>query len=577
MNTLITTSLIIPIAIIIAVVAIIVLIAVISYHRSAKVLYKKLIKSHEYNHELLTNQLTKYMSRIQTIASKNRSYVETYNSLSSEYQEATRLDKVVKDLINDLKEDIDSKNYRQFKSILKANRVLINNYNNYVSHLNTELSKLLRQEIEISNERKELIEKYKEIKANYKEDENKLSYVDDSFKTLFKVLKSQFVKVNEKLDYADYEEAKERLAIIKSALSDLPTIAKELPSIIERSNVKIPSKLKELERKYNELVQKNFPLANLNVDSVIKSIKKSLHDVDNTIKDLEIKGLTQILDNIESKIDELMKALIEEEKAKKEFDASYSQIVDNINKTEQEYLLAKPNIEKFQQIYRVNQEHQAKLASLKASIDKIAIDKRNIELQLNYNGQNPYSYILNVAKGLDENAKNTRELLKDIKSYQLASKEICENAYALLEPTYHKVKLFETKLNALLQPQIEETYKPIFDKTYQLMEKINTVINDVPIDVKTVEDLSSQLLDIKEKQLNEINTLLVYQEKAKNSILLINRVRMHYSDINALLIQAEKHYTQGEYKLAFDLTSFIVEKLNSRAETNKKQKKTKKK
>ena len=570
-----TTQTVIVIFVIIAIFAILCLALFIVYKNSSKALYRKYVKTYEQNHTLLFGEITKILKRIQIISSNNSSYKDKYALLAKNYLDAKENDANLAQIIKKLKELIDQKNHREFKSVLKSNTQLINKYNKIVEYLNTELQELIKLEMDFKKEESALFDIFNKIKEDYNKKADKYSYVDASFRKLFEAVEHQFVKVDERLDYADYDEVKEILSDIKKILSDLPTIAKELPEIIERVTKTIPPKIKQLEKKYKELIEKEFPLSYLNIEETIDVMRNALVDIDNQIKDLTIKGINQTLDNIESRIDELINTLIEEERAKQEFDEIYTLIIVNVNKTDQEYAALKANIDRFEKIYQIDKDHQTKLLNLKTLVDKMDMDKRNIELQLHYNGQTPYSYLINVAKGLDENATKTSELLSEIKTYQLASKEICEKAYSLLEPTYHKIKLIESKINSLLQPQVEERYKTSIERTYIVIENINRSINNIPIDVKTVEELTNELSSIHEKIFVEIDTMLEYQEKARDAILVINRDRMNYSDINSLLIQAEKHYNQGEYKLAFDLTTFILEKLRTRLPKSKKVKKIK--
>ena len=64
--------------------------------------------------------------------------------------------------------------------------------------------------------------------------------------------------------------------------------------------------------------------------------------------------------------------------------------------------------------------------------------------------------------------------------------------------------------------------------------------------------------------LKEIQDLNNYRNLASENILLINRDRMKFAEINNIVSQAETLYLNGDFKSAYDMTEQALNKLNFR-------------
>ena len=138
-------------------------------------------------------------------------------------------------------------------------------------------------------------------------------------------------------------------------------------------------------------------------------------------------------------------------------------------------------------------------------------------------------------------------------------------AFKNINDIYKKIKHYEAHLRSLYQDEITLRFQDEIEKTYDLMDKINNLAQTVPIVVSEINDLNNELNLVTNKLFSQLDEIFNYELKAKNNIILINRDRSKFSDVNTLLNQAENQYNAGDYKESFELTENILLKLKAKA------------
>jgi septation ring formation regulator EzrA len=64
---------------------------------------------------------------------------------------------------------------------------------------------------------------------------------------------------------------------------------------------------------------------------------------------------------------------------------------------------------------------------------------------------------------------------------------------------------------------------------------------------------------------SEIAEIVKFKLQTTNNILLMNRDRMKFADINSLMLQAETLYNSGDYRKSYEMSEQIMDKLKSKS------------
>ena len=220
---------------------------------------------------------------------------------------------------------------------------------------------------------------------------------------------------------------------------------------------------------------------------------------------------------------------------------------------------------KYEVYYFVDEAHEQALEDIKLDLDKVSKDKRTLENCLHSYEQTPYSILIQKTKALADGTEETSKKFEEFKKYQNSLKNDSELAFKNINDIYKKIKHYEAHLRSLYQDEITVRFQDEIEKTYDLMDKINNLAQTVPIVVSEINDLNNELNLVTNKLFSQLDEIFNYELKAKNNIILINRDRSKFSDVNTLLNQAENQYNAGDYKESFELTENILLKLKAKA------------
>ena len=93
------------------------------------------------------------------------------------------------------------------------------------------------------------------------------------------------------------------------------------------------------------------------------------------------------------------------------------------------------------------------------------------------------------------------------------------------------------------------------------MDNIYSIIKVIPIDVNEANINVNKLNNLSNSLFIEIDKLLNFKKEAEKNILIANKERYKFTDVNALVDQAEDLYDNGNYKLAFEISNESIEKI----------------
>ena len=127
---------------------------------------------------------------------------------------------------------------------------------------------------------------------------------------------------------------------------------------------------------------------------------------------------------------------------------------------------------------------------------------------------------------------------------------------------YFKLKNYESLVeNNIKDKTLVDNFKNTFNDCYKYIDNIYSIIKVIPIDVNEVNVNVNKLNNLSNSLFIEIDKLLNFKKEAEKNILIANKERYKFTDVNALVDQAEDLYENGNYKLAFEISNESIEKI----------------
>lgn len=534
--------------------------------KRAKKLLKELERKYEYLHALLTGQDAQYIQRLEIISRTNLLYCDIHSNYFRRYKDIRdSQDQSYQDIISKLSGYIEENKIKEFKIYYKKNIQILQGFEKTINTLNADLINIIKPEEDARQQSLVLKEKFRELKSKFNSNEANLSAVQSSFKRVFDEIDKRFIEFDALVETAEYDEANEILPTIDKVMSAMSDMILTLPSLINRTLDEIPTNVSILQSEYNDLVRNGYPLINIDFDAKITIINQKLDKIHNQLLNLSTSKIDEELELIEQNLEDIRKSLELEKEAKIEFDEKYESVNNAFNDLERDFIKISNNIPKISKIYLIDEEHEANLKTLRMALEMVSKDKRRLEVYVHSLDKTPYTILVQKTNDLDNGTSKVNQQFTDFIDYIGSLKNDSETIYANINLIYLRLKDYEFKLRKLNINNLSFVLKNDIDKSYEIMDNIYSFIKKVPINVKEINLLNQQLVEVTKHIFEFVDENIKYKVLTMNNIILMNRDRLKFSEINTLLNQAENLYFEGKYKQAYDMSQNIMNKLQEKA------------
>ena len=369
----------------------------------------------------------------------------------------------------------------------------------------------------------------------------------------------------------DIEDAQDKVQKPQQNLKDeIKNLNKDIVKFTELKNEK-ESELDNLlnlqitlQNEYAKLVKEGRPLNHLNVEMLINEINDALETERSNIKNLAISNLKKETVEINKIIDDLFEKFKEEDIAYKEFNEKKDIIINEFLNYDKELVKINNNIARFNKIYVIDEDHAQELKNIRNKVEDVSRDKRKLDQYMRNIEPYPYSELLNKLKVLENGTREISNRINSFNDYLISLKNDSETAYKNIRAKYDQLKEHELIIRELKVDKYQDYFKDRFDDCYALIDDISKLLVKVPIEVNQVNQYQRELNDKTNNLVKEIQDLNNYRNLASENILLINRDRMKFAEINNIVSQAETLYLNGDFKSAYDMTEQALNKLNFR-------------
>lgn len=529
----------------------IVLLCTIIHRQTCKKRIKDLQNRYDEIRDSFTNDCSNMISRIEVIAKYNPNFVTVYKSAQQDFQRIlTDNDKVCYTAIAALKNMLLEKRFKDTNSIVSSTKISIDRYAKESNELNERLQSILKKEEDLRTNMVSLKEKFRDLKETYNNNLQALEPIASSFNYLFDHLTSIFIKFEDYLNKADYENASSILPQIEVLIDATNKVMSDLPYLTSLAFTVIPENIQELENTYNELENQGYPLHNLNANNAIKLMNEQLDLCKQKISQLSISGVNKTLDDIKMRINQFLKKFDDEKKAKVEFEESNKFINKESYSIQQKYANLISNLQQYQKVYVISKTYTTQIGTIKTSIDKMDNLIRTLDAFVNSATKQPYSVLMNTVKQINSYITKIESEFDSFREYLLSLKNDAERAYNFIRNGYEKLKDLESKIYIENVENFYKLYKEKFDEIVQQLNLLNSILTNFPIDANqlnsTYNDVKNNLDEVITEYQDKLNTLI----EAENAIVYDNRFRNVSTKCENDLVAVENSFNEADFSRA---------------------------
>ena len=414
------------------------------------------------------------------------------------------------------------------------------------------LASFLNQEAMQRKKINELKNQFHQIKNVVNENPNYYTYCWEALDKMTNKISHMFSEFENVMEASNYQQSLLLSDSIQQEIDNLSDVVSQLPQLISFAKKSLPLSINELNSNYLVSLSKGVYIANLNIPKTIDDSNESIENVLTKLKKCQIDGVSDILNQIQAKINQLLSLLNKENEA-------YNNIV-NVCKYISDTLSAiSSNVEKVYnsknaeiQRYSLN-SIDSSLSTIRNSLNDLNENYNKLYKKFKENSTQAsrlldnFKYLaIDVDKCYKESNKMT-SLIAENKTEELRARELINRFIVVLNESKASIRL--SRLS-----NISEKYNEDIALAENYIAKLQQLLSNQQLDIEQLKSLLVQGQNHIISLYKNVNSLIKMTNIIEQYLVIANKYRPFVSGLDSLLYSSELAYRNGEYTKSFNLT-----------------------
>lgn len=504
--------------------------------------------------------LTFKLNKAIALAKTNDQLIDTVAQAQDSYHETERKLKQASIMLADIEDAILIGRSKQAKIWCQDALVLLETISNQVTNLEKQFDSILEGEMQQRSQITKLKDEFRVCKARLVNDSQKLTHSMQVLQDEVVAIENMFSSFEEWMYASEFDKAKEKTEEIEQNISILKEQLDRLPELISITKGMLPTRIEDVQSKYNELKQKNIHVDHLDVPRNIDMISSTLKD---DLTQLRNGVLTKVKENAqesEKRLSQLKTALDHEEKAHQEAKNLLNQFEDSIRQNESDYEALKLDIENVSYRYGL----KAATSILEPSEQQLTTSKeslKKLEVTFEENKVPATSFTTAIKEGINQMQQLQQQLSLYLNQFSQAKNDEARAKKQLLK-LHLIVNEIQVKIRKHRLPAISDSYRGDLNKSKQMTDTIQAVLETDPLDTRRLNSLVNESIDFIYKLYNNINNIVGMVDMIESGIVFANKYRSSMEFMDSELTRSELSFRNGEYTQALSIALGAIEKLH---------------
>lgn len=429
-----------------------------------------------------------------------------------------------------------------------------------VSSLDKFLDSILEKETAQRQEVTELKNHFRDLRNTAAENQSQLSYIWPTIEQNISDTEKMFSAFEEWMYASDFEKANAELDNIRESISRLESMIQSLPDLLSDARGVVPKMAEVLHQDYTTARDGGVYLDHLQIDKNLKVITAGLKEDLAGIKDGNLNGVREHLDDYKVRLTQMDQAVKKESESFMELKKFAGETETLFHETERNakyiddlYARLKPRLGLSDMEERIGRQKD-RLATVSAKMPKV--------FQMYQENQSPASSVMASMKELNQEITVCNSGFKELRS------EIDNTAGGEDRARKQLVKLqvimnqMQVKIRKYKLPSISQQYEEDMAKANEYIHSIDRLINAPTLNVQLLSSTLKEAIDFIYKLYNNVNNVVATVIMVENTIVFGNRYRSTYADIDSELTRSELCFRNGEYTQALSIAIATIEKIH---------------
>lgn len=528
-----------------------VIIYVISRGMTKKKLMKEMQQMEVRYTEMKTIPLLFKLNKATALARMNQEVASILTEKDAEYDKVQLDIKAVAQLLADTDDLIELGKYSLAKKNNKDLVELLSSTENKVKELNSILDGILQQEVQQREQINLLKEEFRNMKIEYTKNSNPFIYSYEAIEERFLGIEKLFSSFEECMYASEFQKANDVKVEIEEKLGYLHKIYQELPDLLVMARGILPRTVDEVSSMYAQSKQKGVYLKHLqiakNIEFINDSMKADLH----ALKNAEVEGIDEHLKECQKRLHQLLQQIEKENK-------SYDESLNMRNLAFADIDKMESSVSRIQKLYndvsmRFGFENmEDTITGLLESCEQLKQEKVRIDAIIQENTSSATSWLI----ALRVLRQKIDISFADVKVIQEKLEHACldeSHAKTQLMKLYLIMNEMQARVRKHRLLSISESYEEDLKTAYVYVDSIENLLKEIPLNISLLNKTLTEAIDFIYRFYNNVNKILGSATMVEDAIVVGNRCRSTYGEVDMELTRAELAYRNGEYTKALSV------------------------
>lgn len=404
--------------------------------------------------------------------------------------------------------------------------------------------------------------KYRTLFQKYVESKGEFGEIAKSVDLQFENISKRFEDFEKAMENNDYMEVTNIIKAIDEMLEHMEVILEEVPVIVIMATNILPKKIKEVEKTYEEMEKKGYPLDYLNVEYNIEEANKKIIDVMDRTRVLNLEDglfeLKVLMEYFDTVFDDFEKEKID----KTSYEDSNKKFQEKLNKTNKLVNEIFSQMDNLKNLYNLSEEDIKNLNDIKDELEKLNTDYKVL---IDHTGNNAFAYskltreIENLfikLVNLEERLDTTLNTIGDMHDDEQRAREQLEEMKVILKEAKSQIRDYNL-------PIIPKKYYVELNEAQQAIKEIIVELDKKPIDIETLNTRVDTARDLVFKLFGETKEMMKTAMFAEMAIVYGNRYRSEEEELDKNLLFAETLFYKGDYKKSLEISINALNRIDN--------------
>lgn len=395
--------------------------------------------------------------------------------------------------------------------------------------------------------------KYRNLYQKYNESKPEFGEIAKSIDLQFENISRKFEEFEHVMEKNDYIEVTNVIKAVDEMLKHMEVILEEVPVIVIMATNILPSKIREVEKTYNSMAEKGYPLDYLNIEYNIEEANKKIVDVMDRTRVLNLEDALFELKVLMEYFDTVFDDFEKEKLDRTTYEDQKKKLSEKLNKVTLIINEVFSQIDDLRKAYNLQDEDIQRLVEIRNDIQKLTDDYKVLA---DHTGNNTFAFskltreieslflkLVDIEDSLDQSLNTIGNMHDD----ELRARQQLEEIKQILKESKSQIREYNL-------PIIPKKYFVELSEAQAAIKEIINELNKKPIVTEVLNTRVDTARDLVFKLFTQTKEMMKTAMFAEMAIVYGNRYRSDAEELDKNLSYSEVLFHKGEYQKSLEVS-----------------------